>query len=631
MSAGGAGENASSVSTTNSLGTGRAGGPGSLVSAGGAGENAGSVSIANSLGTGGAGGPCILVSAGGEGGNASSVSTTNSVGTGRAGGPGSLVSAGGEGENASSVSTTNSVGIGRAEGPGCFVSVDSVGVTKDHVGDDMSWAGGPGDQLYIMSTVNTDNSSELVHQFNKDETSERKCFLNTYGADTKGRHRTQIFPRSSSLSSLSPFFDEENKVIPVGGRLTNSSYSIARKFPILIPRKSPITEMLIREAHEINLHGGPQLTLYTLRRTIWIPGGLSVVKGVLYRCKPCIRFDAKLLQPQMGDLPREKFEPSFAFSHCGFDYCEPFYTKNGTRKLLKTYVAIFICFSTKAVHIEPVMSLTKDDCLAAIKSFVSRRGLPDEIYSDNSTTFIGTKGELEFRQALATHEFEDLITTFGKENKITWFTIPPRTPNFGGLWEAAVKSLKRHMYRSIGRTKLFFEDFTTLLTQIEAILISWPITCVSNDPNDAIALTPGHFLIGRPITALAEPKTTGKETISLTRQKKRMDNLIRDFRKKWSTEYLSNLQQWKKWQMGQPNIDINDVVIIKEENTPPPMWPMGRKTKVFDGNDKISRVVELKTSSGLFIRPVNKLALLTKDDIDMPSLRSDKENDTDEE
>ena len=110
-----------------------------------------------------------------------------------------------------------------------------------------------------------------------------------------------------------------------------------------------------------------------------------------------------------------------------------------------------------------------------------------------------------------------------------------------------------------------------------------------------------------------------------------MDNLIRDFRKKWSTDYLSNLQQRKKWQTGQTNIDINNVVIIKEENTPLTLWPMGRITKVFDGNDKTVRVVELKTSSGLFIRPVNKPVLLMKNDIDMPPLRSDKEKDTDEE
>ena len=276
------------------------------------------------------------------------------------------------------------------------------------------------------------------------------------------------------------------------------------------------------------------------------------------------------------------------------------------------------------------MSLTKDNCLAAIKRFVSRRGILDKIYNDNSTTFIGFKGE-EFPRALATHEFEDLISTFGKENNITWLTIPPRTPNFGGLWEAAVKSLKRHMYHSIGKTKLFFEDFTTLLAQIEAILNSRPITSVSNDPNDALALTPRHFLIGRPIAALSEPKTTGEETISLTRQKKRMEHLIRDFWKKWSTEYLSNLQQRKNWQMGQTYIYINDVVIIKEVNKPPTLWPMGRITKVFDGNDKIVRVVELKTSSGLFIWPVNKLVLLMKNDNDMPPLRSDKADDTDEE
>ena len=181
------------------------------------------------------------------------------------------------------------------------------------------------------------------------------------------------------------------------------------------------------------------------------------------------------------------------------------------------------------------------------------------------------------------------------------------------------------------KNKTVFEDFKTLLTQIEAILNSRPITSVSNDPNDALALTPGHFLIGRPITALPEPKTTGKETISLTRNEKRMNNRIRDFWKKWSIDYLSNLHQRKKWQTGQTNIDINDVVIIKEENSPPTLWPKEQITKVIDGNDKIVRVVELKTSSGLFIRPVNKLVLLMKNDIDMPPLRSDMEDDTDEE
>ena len=120
------------------------------------------------------------------------------------------------------------------------------------------------------------------------------------------------------------------------------------------------------------------------------------------------------------------------------------------------------------------------------------------------------------------------------------------------------------------------------MTQIEAILNSRPFTSVSNDANDALAITPGQFLIGRPITALPELKTTGKEATLLTRQKKRLENFIRDLWKKWSAEFLSNWQQRKKWQTGQTNIDINDVVITKEENTPPTLWPIGRITKVKD-------------------------------------------------
>ena len=126
----------------------------------------------------------------------------------------------------------------------------------------------------------------------------------------------------AALSAASHhFLDEENEVIRTGGRLANSPYTIDRKFSVLIRRKTPITEMLIREAHKQNLHGRPQLTLLTLPRTIWIPGGLFVVQSVFYRCKLCIRFDAKLLQLQIGNLPREQIVPSCAFNLWGLDHC----------------------------------------------------------------------------------------------------------------------------------------------------------------------------------------------------------------------------------------------------------------------------------------------------------------------
>ena len=350
--------------------------------------------------------------------------------------------------------------------------------------------------------------------------------------------------KNSHLLSLSPFFDEDNNVIRVGGRLANSPYSVDKKFPIIIPKTSPLAELLIRESHSRNLHSGPQLTLFALRQTVWIPGGVASVKKVIHNCKPCIRFDARIRQPLMGDLPAERIVESFAFQFTGMDCCGPFYTKDSSQKLQKSYAAIFICFTTKAIHLEPVENLTKEDCLDILKRFTGRRGTPQAIYSDNSTTFIGARGELEFRRLLRDEEFKDLVNNFASQNHLDWFTIPPRTPHFGGLWEAAVKSTKRHLYRTVGSTKLSTSAFTTLLTQIEAILNSRPLTAPSTDINDPLAFTPGHFIIGRAITAIPEPSSPKNNTLS--RHWRNIDKMIRQFWKKWSVEYLSSLQQRNK-------------------------------------------------------------------------------------
>ena len=184
-----------------------------------------------------------------------------------------------------------------------------------------------------------------------------------------------------------------------------------KKFPKII-QKTSLAELLIRESHLRNLHSGPQMTLFALRQTVWIPGGIASVKKVIHNCKPCIRFDARKRQPLMGDLPAERTVESFAFQFTGMDYCGPFYTKDSSQKLQKLYAAIFICFTTKAIHLEPVESLTKEDCIDNLKRFTGRRGTPQAIYSDNSTTFIGARGELKFRRLLRDEEFEHLINDF---------------------------------------------------------------------------------------------------------------------------------------------------------------------------------------------------------------------------
>ena len=286
----------------------------------------------------------------------------------------------------------------------------------------------------------------------------------------------------------------------------------------------------------------------------------------------------------MGDPPAEQIVESFAFQFTVMDYCGPFYTKDSTHKLQKSYAAIFICFTTKAIHLEPVDNLTKEDCLDTLTRFTGRRGTPQAIYSDNSTTIIGAQGELQFRRLLRDEEFKDLINNFASQNHIDLFTIPPRTPNFGGLWETAVKSMKGYFYRTVGSTKLSTSAFITLLTQIEAIFNSRPLTALSTEINDPLALTPGHFIIGRPITAIPEQSSLKNNT--LLRHWRNIEKMVSQFWKKWSVEYLSSLQQ----------------------------RPLARIKQTFDGNDNIVRVVQVKTQTGVYIGPVSGLIPLHREE-----------------
>ena len=163
------------------------------------------------------------------------------------------------------------------------------------------------------------------------------------------------------------------------------------------------------------------MNLFALRQTVWIRGGIASVKKIIHNCKPFIRFDARLRQPLMGDLPAERIVESFAFQFTGMDYSGPFYTKDSSEKLQKSYAAILICFTTKAIHLEPVENLTKEVCLDTLKRFIGRRGTPQAIYSDNPTTFIGARGELEFRRLFRNEEFKDLIYNFASQNHIDFY------------------------------------------------------------------------------------------------------------------------------------------------------------------------------------------------------------------
>ncbi|XP_022837004.1 uncharacterized protein LOC111364391, partial [Spodoptera litura] len=159
--------------------------------------------------------------------------------------------------------------------------------------------------------------------------------------------------------------------------------------------------------------------------------------------------------------------------------------------------------ATRAVHIEVVSDLTTEGFLAAFKRFVSRRGHCRHIWSDNGTNFVGAAKELQMLFNQQSSMYKDIAAALAN-SQTEWHFIPPHAPNFGGLWEAGVKSVKHHLKRVIGDSTLTFEELSTVLSQIEACLNSRPLSQGSSDPEDPVPLTPGHFLVGHPLVMVPD-------------------------------------------------------------------------------------------------------------------------------
>lgn len=222
--------------------------------------------------------------------------------------------------------------------------------------------------------------------------SQRQSFLQIHDALLKNV-KVKSTPNVSSLN----IFLDANKLIRVGGRLSNSiDFSFDKKHPILLCGKHAFTRLLFQHEHKRLLHAGPQLLLSTIRDEWWPLRGRNLARQVVYQCVACTRVNGKTMSIQMGNLPQTRLEPGFPFLRCGVDYAGPMFILNRKgrgAKLEKCYICLFVCFTTRAVHLELVTSLSTEAFLLALKRFISRRGKPQEIFSDNGKNFVGAMKE----------------------------------------------------------------------------------------------------------------------------------------------------------------------------------------------------------------------------------------------
>jgi hypothetical protein len=423
------------------------------------------------------------------------------------------------------------------------------------------------------------------------------------------------------IKKFTPFMGNDG-VLRVGGRIENAEISYYKKHPALLPKNHHVVEVIARQYHNVNLHAGPNLLLAILRDQFWPVDGLHLAKRIMRTCVTCHKHTAVTATQLMGDLPAARVNQSPVFSQTGVDYAGPFQMALRTGRkppLIKAYVAIFKCMATKATHLEVVTNLTTAAFIAALQRFISRRGLPNDVYSDEGKNFVGAKSELtQLLAFINSAAYIDGIRGFLTPKGINFHTNPPAAPHHGGLWEAAVKSMKYHLCRVMGSRNLTVEEFTTLLCQVEAMLNSRPLTPLSDDPNDTTALTPGHFLIGRPLSALPYPDLEHIPISQLDRWQM-VQCVSQHIWKSWKRAYLSLLQSRPKWYAPLPDLQPGTLVLIMEKDGAlgPQQWKLGRITKTFPGSDGRTRVCDVRTNitmenpAGTILRrPIVKLSPL---------------------
>ena len=214
-------------------------------------------------------------------------------------------------------------------------------------------------------------------------------------------------------------------------------------------------------------------------QTFWSPKICSSLKSILLRCVTCRRQRARTLaRPTPSPLPAERVQWQRPFATVGVDHTGHFYARDAFGNRVKLYICLFVCATTRAVHLEVVDNLSATSFIMCLCHLVASKGIPSVILSDNHKTFIsGEKFLLDLQE-------DDIVKDFLEDHCIQWRHQTPRFPWMGGHFERLVRTIKTSLSAAIARKLYNIEGFTTIVKEVESIVNMSPLTYQSNDTRD---------------------------------------------------------------------------------------------------------------------------------------------------
>ena len=435
----------------------------------------------------------------------------------------------------------------------------------------------------------------------------------------------------SPIRRLDPFKDQDG-ILRVGGRIRHADLPFQEKHPLILPKRGHVTDLVIRHHHAKSHHQGRGITHASIRSSgVWIISGNSAVGHHISKCVKCRRYRGAPQAQKMADLPADRVEENPPFTYSAVDYFGPFYIKEGRREL-KRYGVLFTCMSSRAVHLETAASLTADSFLSAYRRFIGRRGPVRQLRSDQGTNFVGASNELK---AALSEMNQDTLKKEMARTSCDWIVFKmdvPSASHMGGAWERQIRTVRSVLSALLddhGR-QLDDESLQTLMIEAESIVNSRPLTTDETTCKETPdVLTPNHLLTQKSQVVLPPPGVFQRADLYSRKRWRRVQHLANEFWQRWRKSFLQSLQSRQKWTTRHRNLQVDEVVILKDDSSPRNLWKLARVDQTYPDDDGLVRKVRIavaddsldkegrRTRAVTFLeRPIQKLILLLPADSD---------------
>ena len=382
----------------------------------------------------------------------------------------------------------------------------------------------------------------------------------------------------------------EDGIIVVGGRVEKwLEISYNKNDLILLPYEHRFARLYAEYIHQRG-HHGVSSTVSKIRARFWITNIQRMVRSIKYNCVICKKIDKQLCQQKMGKLPEERLKPSPPWHCTRIDLFGPFKIRDEVKRRTygKCYGVIFNCMCTRAVHLDLAPDYSTETFLLVLRRFVSLRGYPAKLYSDNGPQLVAADKEL--KDITKNWNWDELLE-FGVTEGLQWEFSPANAPWYNGTSEALIRSVKRGLNIAIGDNIMTFSELQTACFEVGNLINERPIGKHPTDTGDGVYLSPNDLLLGRSTSRV--PSGPFRKTTNPRHRFEFVQNIVKSFWRKWTRDYFPSLLIESKWHTAHRDVKVGDVVLIQDSNLVRGNWKLGKVITAKPSKDGRVRRVEI--------------------------------------